>query len=281
MKILVGLALVFWGMLTSVGVAADTPDRIVQYKKVNDIQLRLHIFNPQDHQASERRPAIVFFFGGGWIGGTPQQFYSQSNYLASRGMVAICAEYRVKRRHGTSPRECVQDGKSAVRWIRSHAAQLGIDPERIAAGGGSAGGQVAAATGTVDGFDEAGEDTTVSCRPNALVLFNPVFDNGPTGYGHDRVKDYWRQFSPLHNIDNTAPPTIVFLGTKDKLIPVSTAKDYQARMEKAGARCDLRLYQEQPHGFFNRAKYYETLLETDKFLESLGYVEGKPTLERQ
>ena len=134
-------------------------------------------------------------------------------------MVAICAEYRVSSRHKTSPRECVQDGKSAMRWVRSHSSELGIDPHRIAAGGGSAGGHVAAATATVKGFDEPGEDITVSARPDALVLFNPVYDNGPKGYGHDRVKDYWKEFSPLHNLDKTTPPTIVFLGTEDKLVP--------------------------------------------------------------
>ena len=268
-------------VLASGAFAAEKPDRIVQYKRVGDVKLALHIFNPTDHKAGDKRPAIVFFFGGGWMGGSPSQFYGQSRYLASRGMVSICAEYRVNKKHKTSPRECVKDGKSAVRWIRSHAAELGIDPDMLAAGGGSAGGHVAAATGTVKGFEEDGEDTSVSCRPDVLVLFNPVFDNGPKGYGHDRVKQYWKEFSPMHNIDKGAPPTIVFLGTKDKLIPVATAKEYKERMEKAGVRCDLHLYKDQPHGFFNKARYYETVLEADRFLASLGYLKGKPTLQNK
>jgi acetyl esterase/lipase len=167
-----------------------------------------------------------------------------------------------------------------MRWVRKHAAKLGIDANKLAAGGGSAGGHVAAACGTVKGFNEEGEDTSVSCRPNALVLFNPVFDNGPEGYGYDRVKEYWQQFSPMHNIDKDTPPTVVFLGTKDKLIPVATAKKYKELMEKAGGRCDLQLYKDQPHGFFNKARYYETLLEADRFLTSLGYLKGEPTLKK-
>jgi acetyl esterase/lipase len=267
-------------LLFSSAFAQEKPDREVVYKTVDDHKLSLFIFNPADHKASDKRPAIVFFFGGGWNGGSPSQFYPQSRYLASRGMVAICADYRTKKSAGTDPRKCVQDGKSAVRWIRSHAKELGIDPDKLAAGGGSAGGHVAATTGTNTKFDEPGEDTSVSCRPNALVLFNPVYDNGPKGYGHNRVKDYWKDFSPKHNLSKETPPTIVFLGTKDSLIPVATAEGYKKKMEELGVRSDLHLYKDEPHGFFNKAKYDETVLETDRFLASLGFLKGKPTLQK-
>ena len=248
------------------------PDEQKTYKKVGNVELQLHIFNPEGHKASDRKPAIVFFFGGGWSGGTPSQFYPQCDYLAKRGMVAISAEYRVKSRNGTSPLECVKDGNSAVRWVRSHADKLGIDPSKLAAGGGSAGGHVAAATGTTKGILEKGEDVSVSSKPDALVLFNPVYDNGPKGYGHSRVKDYWKQISPMHNLDKETPPTIVFLGTKDKLIPVATAKKYRLLMKEAGVRSELFLYKEQAHGFFNASKYDETVKEMDRFLVSLGFL---------
>ena len=279
MKFLPGLFFLFLS-LTSAW-ANEKPDRDVVYKTIGDSKLSLFIFNPDGHKATDKRPAIVFFFGGGWNGGTPSQFYPQSRYLASRGMVAICADYRTKKSAGTDPRKCVQDGKSAIRWIRSHAKELGIDPNKLAAGGGSAGGHVAATTGTDTKFDEPDEDTSVSCRPNALVLFNPVYDNGPKGYGHDRVKDYWKNFSPMHNLTKETPPTIVFLGTKDKLIPVATAESYQKKMKDLGVRSDLHLYKDQPHGFFNKAKYYETVLETDRFLTELGFLKGKPTLQKK
>jgi len=258
------------------------PDKAIVYKKIGTSGLKIHIFTPENHSRSDRRPAIVFFFGGGWNGGSPSQFYPHCEYFASRGMVAMSAEYRVKTRDGTSPRECVKDGKSAIRWIRAHAGELGIDPNKLAAGGGSAGGHVAAATATVKGFNEDGEDQNISCRPNALVLFNPVFDNGPNGYGYDRVKEYWRDFSPMHNISESTPPTIVFLGTKDKLIPTTTAERYRELMAEKGCRCDLRLYDNQGHGFFNyrNKKYYAaTVTEADKFLASLDYLSGEPTFQ--
>jgi acetyl esterase/lipase len=118
------------------------------YKQVGEVTLKIDIFEPKQKDSAKKYPAIVFFFGGGWVGGSPGQFYRQCEYLAGRGMIAMSAEYRVKSRHQTTPAECVKDGKSAVRWIRANAARLDIDPDRIAAGGGSAGGHVAAAVAT-------------------------------------------------------------------------------------------------------------------------------------
>lgn len=251
------------------------PTKVVPYKETPQGELRLHIFEPRGFSKTDKRPAIVFFFGGGWNSGSPSQFYPQSAYLADRGMVAICAEYRTKKKHSTDPRACVMDAKSAMRWVRQKAGRLGVDPNRIAAGGGSAGGHLAAATATLTEFDEPDENTSISCKPQALVLFNPVFDNSEKGYGHNRVKGYWADFSPMHNLKKDTPPTTVFLGTKDKYIPVATAKEYKKRMEANGGRCDLHLYKNQSHGFFNKAKYKETQKEMDKFLVSLGWLKPK------
>lgn len=259
-----------------------SPMRVV-YKTIGNVQLSLDIFLTQGMDPSARRPAIVFFHGGGWNSGSPSQFHPHGRYLASRGMVAISAEYRLAERHGTRPYECVADGKSAIRWIRSHAAELGIDPTHLIAGGGSAGGHVAAATATVTGFENDDDDHSISPRPSALVLFNPVFDNGPNGYGHDRVKDRWREFSPLHNITAGVPPAIVFLGTEDLLLPVSTAAAFKKRMNEVGTRCDVWTYPGQKHAFFNDRNgnnpyFAATVYEADRFLASLGYLDGEPTV---
>lgn len=262
--------------------AAPKPDAVVPYKTTEQGELNLYVFYPDHKKPDQPTPAIVFFFGGGWVSGSPSQFYPQCAYLASRGMVAIAADYRTKQKQGTTPQECVKDGKSALRWVRAHAGELGIDPDKLAAGGGSAGGHVAAATALVDDYNDETDDLSVSCAPDALVLFNPVIDNGPNGYGYDRVQAYWESFSPMNNIDADAPPTIVFLGTEDHLIPVATAEEYQRLMQEASARCGLHLYEGQGHGFFNPGKgdsYTLTLIEADKFLASLGYLQGEPTLK--
>lgn len=254
------------------------------YKTASGDELYLYIFNPGGHDAAkDKRAAAVFFFGGAWNGGTPSQFVQHARFLASRGMVAAVADYRVKSRQNITPKECVADGKSAVRYLRRHAQRLGIDPDKIAAGGGSAGGHVAAATGTLPKLDDPGDDLKVSSRPNALLLFNPVYDNGPDGgWANDRVKDYWKDISPAHNIDAKTPPAIVFLGERDPLIPVATAERFQKKMQEAGVKSELHTYPGQPHGFFNESKggreiFLDTLRKTDTFLVGLGFLEGKAT----
>jgi sialate O-acetylesterase len=256
------------------------PDSTVIYKTINNLELELHFFFPPNHQMTDEKPAIVFFHGGGWKNGKPAQFYMQCKYFASRGMVAMSAQYRTRKYNGTTPKECVKDGKSTMRWIRTQATQYGVNPNLLAAGGGSAGGHIAAATATLDGFNEEGEDTSVSCIPNALVLFNPVINNSSEGYGYDRVKDYWKEFSPHHNLQRGTPPTIFMVGTEDKLVKRNIAKQYKDKMEELGLRCDLIIYEGANHGFFNKKKneekHYQSLIDADRFLISLKYLEGKP-----
>lgn len=247
------------------------------YKTIADVKLKAYIYYPPDHKPEDKCPAILFFFGGGWVSGITDQFKNQSQYLASRGMVAICPEYRVKKRNGTTPAECVKDGNSAIRWARENALRLGIDPKKIVAAGGSAGGHVAAATATTLIYDESGEDLSISSEPNALVLFNPVYDNGPSGFGYATVKNYYQDISPIDNIRPGIPPSIVFLGTKDKHVPVATAERFKQLVEAVGGRSDLKLYQDREHGFFNIGKpdYQQTVDEMDKFLVSIGYLKPK------
>jgi arylsulfatase A-like enzyme/dienelactone hydrolase len=260
--------------------AGFTSETVV-YKKAGDRELRLHVEKPAGWQPTDRRPAIVFFFGGGWVSGTPTQFQPQSEYLATRGMVGIRVEYRVLAKGDKGPPiVCCQDAKSAMRWVRAHAAELGIDPSRIAASGGSAGGHLAAFATMVPGLDDPADDLSVSPKGDALVLFNPVFDNGPDGgYGQARIGDRYPEFSPAHNIGPQAPPAIVFLGDKDDLIATTVVERFKTNMTRSGVRCETHIYPGQKHGFFNRDPFRTaTVIEADKFLASLGWLEGPPRL---
>jgi len=254
------------------------------YRKVGDTDLKVWIFEPAQKSAKPL-PAIVFFFGGGWTGGSPTQFEPQSRHLASRGMIAIVADYRVKTRQNAKPADCVSDAKACVRWVRANAARLGIDPERIAVGGGSAGGHLAASVATLPGLDTAKDDKSVSCLPNALVLFNPATVLAPfpgldlKGFGAGLDKEKFgcepTEISPLHHVKKGTPPTIIFHGKADTTVPYATVEKFAEVMKTAGNRCDLVGYENQPHSFFNKAKYAETLAAADDFLVSLGYLPAK------
>ena len=261
------------------------PDRIVPYKSVGTTTLTVSIFNPPGHRADRPVAGLVFFHGGGFNIGAPSNFYAQAQYLARRGLVAICVEYRIRSRHRSTQREAIQDAFSAMRWVRRNLAELGIDPQRLGVAGGSAGGYLAAAVTTLSGLDEPGEDTSVSPRAAALVLYNANLDRGPDSRGFAKVQeamgDTWRTISPLHNLYRGFPPTVHFLGRADKNIPVAAAERLKAAIEQNGSRCDLHLYDGQEHGFFNYGRgdnthFRLTLLETDRFLASLGFLSGPP-----
>jgi acetyl esterase/lipase len=247
------------------------------YKTVGDVKLNVYVFKPKDWKASDKRPAAVFFFGGGWANGSPAQFEPQCLHFAERGMVAITADYRVKSRHGVTPVECVTDAKSAVRWVRAHAAELGVDPGRIAAGGGSAGGHIAACTGVVPALDEKGEDVSVSAKPDALLLFNPAIDSGLL---EKRLGERAAEILPAKHVKAGDPPTLIAHGKADTTVPYAGVEAFAAAMRKAGNSCDLVGYDGQGHGFFNYRPreaaggemYRDTLKKADDFLVSLGYL---------
>jgi acetyl esterase len=254
----------------------------ILYKQIDSTKLFMEVYHPEIIDAAKKYPVMVFFFGGGWTGGSIKQFEPHAKYFSQRGMICFLVDYRVKKRQQTRPFESLKDAKSAIRYIKEQADKFHIDTSQIVAAGGSAGGQLAAATALIDDYNETTDNMSVSCIPNALVLFNPVIDNGPGGYGYDRIGDDYKSFSPLHNIKKGAPPTILFLGTNDNLIPVETAKYYQKIMEKVKSLCELHLYEEQGHGFFNykNFEYYKkTVSEADEFLQSLGYLNKEPIIE--
>ncbi len=283
LSLLVVLSLAVASYAVEPGKLAAAPENIrtetFTYKKTPQGELAMHVSYPKDWKASDRRPAIVFFFGGGWTGGTVRQFAPQAAYLAGRGMVAARADYRVRSRHKTSPLECVEDGKSAVRWLRANAAKLGIDPDRICASGGSAGGHIAACTATVKGLSAEGDDTKVSARPNLLVLYNPVLDLSSPGIGEragSAAKA--RQISPDDHLTKDVPPAIMYYGAKDRFL--EHARTYLKRAAGLGLKAEVRVAAGMGHGFFNRPPWLQrTTRLTDEFLTKHGYLKGKPTVE--
>ncbi len=257
-----------------------TTSKAVTYKTVGDKELKIHIHFPPGWKGSDRRPVIVFFFGGGWTSGRVGQFEFQADYLASRGMIAARADYRVKSRDGVTPDKCVEDARSAVRWMRKNSRRLGIDPRKLIASGGSAGGHLAACMMIADSADAEGDDLSISTTPQAMVLFNPVlsFENEQMIGRLGDNKHLARKISPTSHLDKDSPPALILFGTNDRLKVFGD--DYWKKAEELGVRADKYLAEGQPHGFFNRSPWRErTLIAADKFLASLGYLRGEPTVK--
>ncbi len=270
-----------------------TCSKVVVYKSIDTVDLRLWFYNPPNHSPESASPAIVFYFGGGWNAGTPSQFIKHAEYLAARGMVAMLADYRVASRNHVKVISCVADAKSSIRWIREHAEELGVDPDRIAAGGGSAGGHLAAATDLLPKFDEPGENLDVSSKPNALVLFNPALALAPIGNDFpmgnkeslaklaDRLGAEAEDLSPYHHILKGLAPTIIFHGAQDKTVPYKSVEAYTNEMNRLGNNCILVGYTNAGHGFFNYGRnnngaFVSTVSRMDEFFVNLGWLEALP-----
>ena len=281
------------------GARANYPPRIdgakvEHYQSGGKERMSLYVFQPADRKPGEARPAAVFFFGGGWTNGSPAQFEPHCRYLASRGMVAVAVDYRVASRHQTKVADAIIDAKSAMRWVRAHTAELGVDPQRIAAGGGSAGGHLAASCALLPGFDESGEPKTADSTPNALLLFNPALALAPLDDDDvkaespalERLVERFgakpKDVSPAHHVRSGAPPTIIFHGRDDQTVPFASIEAFAKRMKASGARCDVAAYAGKGHGFFNVGRgdaetVRETFRRMDAFLVSLGWIRGEAT----
>lgn len=248
------------------------PDTEWTYKTVGGKDLKLDVFLPEGYADAERRhPAYVVFHGGSWRSGEPKWHHPDCAYWSMRGMVAVSVHYRLRDRDQVEvPLECVKDAKSAIRYLRSHAARLKIDPDRIVAAGGSAGGQLAAATAMVEApsTDHPGDDLSISCKPNAVILFNPYFRCAAP-------------LSPPDLIKEGLPPMITFLGDQDPAIKVEDLLDFHRSLKAAGSTSEYYVGKNGKHGFCNGRNpknpfFYWSLGLSDRFLVKHGLIVGEP-----
>ena len=258
-RLAVVLAMTFPGLASS---AADVePPQLIEYANVQGTALHAHVFAAEAGEPPH--PAILFFFGGGWSSGTPRQFYPFAAQLAKEGFVAIPMEYRVRQRHGSSIPDSMADAFTAFRWAQDRAGELGIDPARIVVSGGSAGGHLAAAIGTIAEHPRHG--------PSAMVLYNPVTDlRGLVDMPRfaDRIAGDAVAVSPSAHVKAGAPRTIIFHGDNDKTVPIAQSEAFCRAMTAAGNDCELRRFADEGHGFFNagREAFDPVLNETVRFV---------------
>jgi acetyl esterase/lipase len=254
----------------------DATFRTLVYKRVDGHELTLDVFAAAQTPSGMPAPAgLVLFHGGAWERGSAAQFHPQCRHFSQIGLTCISVDYRVRSRHGSSPADAVVDARDAILFIRQHASAIRIDPTRIAAGGGSAGGHLAAALGVAIPLLGLPSDST-SWRPDALILLNPMLDLGPGKPDHERVLPDWKALSPRHHVGPGVPRTLIVSGTADTEVPVATVQDFCSAVRSSGGQCDVVLFDSAAHGFFNpkaqAGRFYRpAIAAVEDFLRSLGY----------
>lgn len=241
----------------------------VLYKKTPQEDMYFYVLYPPGKH-KKPLPAIVYFTGGGWNTGNVADEIPTAAWFRDHGMIGITADYRVKSRHGTTPLECIKDAKSAMRYIRGHAKQLGINPNKIIAAGGSAGGHIAICT-LLNGGDDENDDLSISAKPNGLVLHNPVLGEGFGVY----FLDAHPEFTPLKNVGPGWPPTILSCGTKDGTTPYSGAVKFTQLMKDAGNVCELITVEGADHSCdwpVSNPNFLPTLTRMTEFLREQHFI---------
>jgi acetyl esterase len=268
------------GLGTMAREEADGQSRYV-YKTIGERKLTIDFDYPPGWERTDKRPAIVFFFGGGWTKGSLTQFEPQAEYFAKRGLVCGRADYRVRGKDGVTPDKCVEDALSAMRWVRGHAAQLGTDPDRIVAAGGSAGGHLAACTFFIEDGNAGDGEKPVSPKPNVMVLYNPALNLAALpGKANEKFVEGMSQQarernSPLLYLRKDAPRTLVLDGTKDWL--GSQTKEFVEKSKALGVPVEVYYAEGQPHSFFNKDPWLaKTTERVDQFLCEVGYLDKEP-----
>jgi acetyl esterase/lipase len=266
------------------GVAVD---RDVVYTTAGPDEQKLDIYHPTS--SSTPRPAVVFLHGGGWSAGGKRSFQRQAAYLAAQGYVCASINYRLSQ-EAPYP-AALYDAKAAVRWMRANAQKYGIDPSRIAASGGSAGGQLAALIGTtadVKTMEGDRGNPGYSSAVQAVVVFNPLTDfvsaleetQSPAavtkaivaflGGPLEKVPEVYMSASPIAHISSASPPFLFLHGSSDTTLPFSQSTEMRDALEAVGVRAELFTANGANHGFFNAAPFYQpTLVRMQRFLDSV------------
>ncbi len=252
--------------------------KVYTYKEVKGEARELEVFFPEGHDAtSDSRPGIILFHGGGWGGGSRDALSYQCDYFASRGLVAATVTYRLatkeraaKMKEGRSrKRICIPDAKSAIRWFKQHAGELGVDPERIIAGGGSAGAHISLIATTSPGMNDRNDPKEIDTSVIAYVLFNPALSEGD-------AKD--PAIDVIQHLCVGFPPAIAFFGSDDSWLE-GWEPAYEKLKKLGNESVEVYIAEGEKHAFFNHQPWTDlTLAAADRFLHKLGLIEGEPTL---
>ena len=214
----------------------------IHYKTIGDLELNMDVFYPKDYETRKAWPAVILFHGGHWVSGKSSMMHPVAKKFAAKGFVAFTPSYRLQRDHSTTPFEALKDAKSAIRYLRDNAQKLRINPSQIIAGGNSAGGHLVASAACTTKYNEESESLSTSCIPDGIILYAAVIDNGPAGYGHNRIGDQYVDFSPFHLVKENLPPTLILHGEDDELLSCDRMREYCMSLSGHRNKCSLKCY---------------------------------------
>lgn len=268
-------------------------DRRIPYARPEGHQLRLNVYQAQ-RRPSEPLPAIVAIHGGAWLHGPRVQQWWYIHEFARRGYVVFAVDYRTLPRHGFP--HCLHDVKSAVRWVRLHADEYGVDPERIYAFGASAGGHLAAFLATTDPLDgfEGDENLGASSEIGAAISLYGAVDltkyrdasrlniveifqrwyiwHFVKNSGCPEGEDPFVYASPISYARPSSKPVFFVHGESDLLVQLEQSVDAHARLQELGVPTELVLFDNRGHGFdyIFRAERRRLFAQMLRFLETHG-----------
>ncbi len=209
------------------------------YRQGQPEPMRLHIFKPKGWKATDRRPVLIHFFGGGFVRGGPTQSAGWAKQAAKLGMIGVAADYRVLTRHGTDGTACLADARAAVHWLQVNATELGLDPRRIVVSGSSAGGALAlwtAITASPPGSDPA---EAPRHKPAALILMWPAADFTLFSTQKDRFGGHGMACSATQHLDAQMPPSLLLHGDKDPTVPYESSVILHRTLTGTGNSCEF------------------------------------------
>lgn len=241
----------------------------IEYTNPDDQHLKLNIARPKGDGPF---PAVVCIHGGGFRAGKRESYDALTIKLAERGYVAVTVSYRLAPKYPFPA--AIHDTKAAVRWLRAHAKQYHIDPDRIGTTGGSAGGHLAqflGVTGDVKEFEGTGGHAEQSSKVKCVVnVYGPSDFTKSYGKSVDaaevlplflggnleKARALHIKASPLYWVTPNAAPTLFIHGTEDKYVHVEQAEWIHDKLKAASVETELLKLEGAGHGF--KGKEIET-----------------------
>ncbi len=255
----------------------ETPLRIekdVTFAEVDGRELKLDVHYP--NPALDKQTAVIQLYGGGFTSGSKDgRITVSATLLAERGYLGICTTYRLSQEaKWPAP---LHDVKATIRWARAHASDLGIDPQRITLAGYSAGGLLAlVAAGTADRPDLEGDlgPYGVTSEVAAVMAYFAGSVRKPTDGGDHRLMPpgssdaTYAQANPVNHIGPSYPPTILFHGTADDVVPYTQSVEFSELLRAAEVATEYHIFDAMPHIFDKYEPYGKLCAElSDAFLD--------------